>query len=67
MRSIDCLELQNMARCITDVGVLKARPRRLTLSLTTNFFNFFFKFFFLEKPHKGEELRIIKYLNFSLN
>ena len=63
MRSIDCLELQNMARCITGVGVLKARPRRLTSSLTTNFFNFFF----LEKPHKGEELRIIKYLNFSLN
>ena len=27
MRSIDCLEHQNMARCITGVGVLKAMPR----------------------------------------
>ena len=26
MSSIDCLELQNMARCITGVGVLKAMP-----------------------------------------
>ena len=27
MRSIDCREYQNMARCATGVGVLKARPR----------------------------------------
>ena len=64
MRPIDCLEHQNMARCITGVGVLKARPRRITSSLKTNFF---FNFLFFLKSPIREELRIIKYLNFSLN
>ena len=36
MRSIDCLEHQNIARCTTGVGVLKAMPHRITSTLKTN-------------------------------